>query len=467
MNYYNNKITNLVCILFCIGIANTVPLEINAVNIVNGPMCGELPCMPGFQQLCQLNMDTGTSADGQPLIAWTFNNENTYHDTHTNITYAYPDQVKVIDASGSFTGISSGVYNTDKELQNSMSTSVHGSIGLGSLFSASVEVTETKRQLTQQTGHTKVTEATYAINTVKMTLIDEEGRKSPTQGLQEAIDNLCCSPTDPSYDTLLDRFGMAYVKSATFGARARILGYVENEYSRTESDSELTVKAEAHLAFIKAGGDVQHKVNDTDETYKENVQSEFFKTGGDPTLADNDVGPDFAASAYAFPEMIAETMIVGSISELISDPEKVANVTEAINIRLGKPDPCNETKTELADMTKNFNCFESAKSQTCYACVTTIPGYRSFYTPYNPATQIASSAYYLYDGFTPGNLCKGVNIKSSFGNEGSFAQGWVSAGGTNCGSTDCCYINSGHMNNNVPIALSQDYLNKVLNCMGM
>ena len=27
--------------------------------------------------------------------------------------------------------------------------------------------------------------------------------------------------------------------------------------------------------------------------------------------------------------------------------------------------------------------------------------------------------------------------------------------------------NSGNMNNYVPIALSQDYLNKVLNCMGM
>ena len=459
MDYYKNRITNLICFLFYIGIANALPLEINAVNTVNGPMCGELPCMPGFQQLCQLNMDTGSSSDGQPLIAWTFNNGNTYHDTHKNITYAYPDQVKVIDASGSFTGISSGVYNTDKELQNSMSTSVHGSIGLGSLFSASVEVTETKRRLTQQTGHTKVTEATYAINTVKMTLIDEKGRKTPTQGLQEAIDNLCCSPTDPSYDTLLDRFGIAYVKSATFGARARILGYVETEYSRTESDSELTVKAETHLAFIKAGGDVQHKVNDTDETYKENVQSEFFKTGGDPTLADNDVGPDFAASAYAFPEMIPETMIVGSISELISDSEKVANVSEAINIRLGKPDPCNETKTELADMTKNFNCFESAKSQKCYACINTFEPLN-----FNDGTQIASSAYYLYDGFNPGNLCKGGNTKLNYKNVGSFVQGEASYG---CGSTDCCYINSGHMNNYVPIALSQDYLNKVLNCMGM
>ena len=161
--------------------------------------------------------------------------------------------------------------------------------------------------------------------------------------------------------------------------------------------------------------------------------------------------------------MIPETMIVGSISELISDPEKVANVTEAINIRLGKPDPCNETKAELADMTKNFNCFESAKSQKCYACVntfepTTIPEERK------SGTQIASSAYYLYDDFNPGNLCKGGNTKSNYKNVGSFVQGEASYG---CGSTDCCYINSGHMNNYVPIALSQDYLNKVLNCMGM
>ena len=192
-----------------------------------------------------------------------------------------------------------------------------------------------------------------------------------------------------------------------------------------------------------------------------------FKTGGDPTLADNDVGPDFAASAYAFPEMIPETMIIGSITELISDPEKVVNMTEAINIRLGKPDPCNETKTELADMTKNFNCFESAKSQKCYACVNTIhpsvEGSRTYFTEV-PGTQIASSAYYLYDGFNPGNLCKGGNIKSNWMNSGSFVQGEATYG---CGSTDCCYINSGNMNNYVPIALSQDYLNKVLNCMGM
>ena len=279
--------------------------------------CGTHPCIPGLSSL-GAGFDIVTGDIRLPNMQWTFNNNKLWQDPNSGYTFAYPDQVILGSDSSStkeeyvFTSFSDYLFNS--------SGSYSSGINLH-FFQFGEEEQNVRRGFDGAQSvlglviqyYTRYGMSITNIN-ASSTLLDEISK------LPETYDAVV-------YYQFLLRWGTHFASEATYGGKAKLHSFIDQEFFMSNSRSSIESSLSAQFDNWEAG--IEWGNTEFNSTYTFSTESAQWITfyGGDATLALTNQWNDWIDSTHRSPAQVTRELT--PISSLASSSIIAANLNAA------------------------------------------------------------------------------------------------------------------------------------------
>ena len=356
----------------------------------SGYDCGDLPCLPGLDELARgfdIVYGNAKSFTLQPIFNFVSPGaQGKGYRTYTNpfnrsLQYAVPPSVHVVDSESSSTNFNSHAFKKTSDVAAFFSASVGAQATVkGFSLGQMTKLAASFLDDSQAYGAFAYTENTVAIFDASM---DKQvnGNVPFSAGFTQALQALTNVNDTDAYTSFIAHFGTHYIGAATYGGKGVMTSAVNRKYSSVNVAGDIADQSGLEYKYLQAGGgyDANASYASADFTEGSHFSSSFI--GGDAAkmngmgqpLENYDEWKDTIAAAPAQVHIkvypITELLVGGT-----STPAVKAAMENAIAEYVGdNADECASAHSELSSTTQQL-ALANKKLKCINDILTSAPG---------------------------------------------------------------------------------------------
>ena len=291
--------------------------------------CGNYPCIPGLDTM-GIGFDIVTGETRLPAVEWTFNSLNTWKSPDTGILYSYPDQI-LLDKTSTSSAAQSIFTSFAEYCMNS--TDVSSSGWNGYFFQFGTEQQSVMHAFDASQSIIGLAEESYISHSLNLQ------RSIPSSAFNYSVSLLPNDYDQDAYFQFLLNWGTHYSNYASYGGKAKLFSYIDQDYYTTYSYSEMQNTLGIQFDGWKAGIGWGSSSSTGTYSFSEDSFQWVSFYGGDATLALTNQWSDWIKSTQYAPAQVYKQLL--PIQNLVSNP------TIAQNIALAVSDYYNQNQVSL------------------------------------------------------------------------------------------------------------------------
>ena len=288
--------------------------------------CGVLPCLPGTDVI-GTGIDGTTGESRLPIFDWSFNNKNSFYNSFSETTYAFPDQCALQTNYNPSIPESFAFYSAEQVLQHENNNMTVGDIPL---FTRSKESSDVHLFFQKSISILGLTEEDY--NYYSLSINNQFHPIS--KAFNHSIEALPSDYSEQEYRDFILFWGTHVVTSSTFGGKSRLWAALDQHYYLSYSKEQ--IEQQLGIQYDEWSAGIGYGTNEAQESFAFSEHSFQWVTfyGGNATFALTNQWHDWIQSTVYYPAALSKTL--QPIQNYIPDPVKAANVEQAINAYFSK-----------------------------------------------------------------------------------------------------------------------------------